>query len=241
MDSSLSRLDRLKVWYRKDRLIIITALIIGFIVTGFTGYNTKQYSDTIHTGLEQNLIRFHVIANSDSSDDQNLKLKVRDAILERIQPLLEGSQSIEQSRQVLLKNEQNIKHIAEEIIKDDGKSYNVTVALDKIAFPTKQYGDVVLPAGEYEALRVVIGDGVGKNWWCVMFPPLCFVDITHGTVPDETKKELQKVLTEDEYNIIVSAKTDDVIPVKVKFKIVELWQQNKEIKTIFAKLNGIGE
>jgi stage II sporulation protein R len=140
-----------------------------------------------------------------------------------------------------LDNEQLIKQISEQIIKDNGEQYGVTVGLEKVDFPTKQYGDVVLPAGEYEALRVVIGDGLGKNWWCVMFPPLCFVDITHGTVPDETKKELQKVLTEDEYNIVVSAKTEEVIPVKVKFKIVELWQENKEIKTIFAKLNGIGE
>ena len=91
-------------------------------------------------------------------------------------------------------------------------------------FPTKQYGDIILPSGNYQALKVVIGSGKGANWWCVLFPPLCIVDVTHGTISDSVKEELKNVLTYDEYEIISSAEDDDDIPVKVKFKIVEFFR-----------------
>lgn len=222
-------------WYKKDKKIILISLLIGLIVaTGFTTYNTKLYSDTIHSGLEQNLIRFHVIANSDSEADQQLKLKVRDKILEVIKPLLDKSTSVTESKQILLDNKDLIKQISEQIIAQEGKNYNVNVNLQKSNFPTKKYGDIILPAGEYESLKVVIGEGEGKNWWCVMFPPLCFVDITHGTVPEESKEELKNVLTEEEYDLVSLPQNETDIPVKVKFKIVEWWQKNKEVQTIFA-------
>lgn len=222
-------------WYKKDKKIILISLLIGLIVaTGFTTYNTKLYSDTIHSGLEQNLIRFHVIANSDSETDQQLKLKVRDKILEVIKPLLDKSTSVTESKQILLDNKDLIKQISEQIIAQEGKNYNVNVNLQKSNFPTKKYGDIILPAGEYESLKVVIGEGEGKNWWCVMFPPLCFVDITHGTVPEESKEELKNVLTEEEYDLVSLSQNETNIPVKVKFKIVEWWQKNKEVQTIFA-------
>lgn len=228
---------KLKEWYKKDKKIIIASLAIGFVVAvGFMGYSTKAYSETIHSGLEQELIRFHVIANSDSEEDQILKLKVRDAILSEMKPILDEANSVEQSRQIILDNTDIIKTTAEKIIKENNKNYNVNVKLESAIFPTKKYGDIVLPAGEYEALRVVIGDGSGKNWWCVMFPPLCFVDITHGTVPDETKQELKNVLSEEEYKLIVSAESEDVVPIKIKFKLVEWWQENKQIETIFAHI-----
>lgn len=222
-------------WYKKDKKIILISLLIGLIAaTGFTTYNTKLYSDTIHSGLEQNLIRFHVIANSDSEADQQLKLKVRDKILEVIKPLLDKSTSVTESKQILLDNKDLIKQISEQIIAQEGKNYNVNVNLQKSNFPTKKYGDIILPAGEYESLKVVIGEGEGKNWWCVMFPPLCFVDITHGTVPEESKEELKNVLTEEEYDLVSLPQNETDIPVKVKFKIVEWWQKNKEVQTIFA-------
>lgn len=230
-------LNKITQWYKKDKKIIIASIAIGFVVAvGFTGYSTKAYSETIHSGLEQELIRFHVIANSDLEEDQILKLKVRDAILSEMKPILDNAKNVEQSRQIILDNTDKIKTTAEKIIKENNKSYSVNVNLESAVFPTKKYGDIVLPAGEYEALRVVIGDGEGKNWWCVMFPPLCFVDITHGTIADETKQELKNVLTEEEYKLIVSAKNEDIVPIKVKFKLVEWWQENKQIETIFAHI-----
>lgn len=94
-------------------------------------------------------------------------------------------------------------------------------------FPTKMYGDITLPAGTYEALRVVVGEGEGQNWWCVMFPPLCFVDATHGTIPDSVKEDLKNVLTKEEYSIVASADQEDEIPIEIKFKVVEIFQGSK--------------
>lgn len=226
--------NKVKLWFKNDKKVILISLLIGILATGFTGYNTKQYSDNIHEGLKNNLIRFHVIANSDSEQDQELKLKVRDAVLKEMSPLLNESESIEQSKQIILDNKKNIQSIAENIIKSSDKNYSVTVNLEEATFPTKKYGDIVLPAGDYEALRIIIGEGKGKNWWCVMFPPLCFVDITHGTVPEETKEELKNVLTDEEYKIVALTEEEQTIPVKIKFKIVEWWQENKGIQTMFA-------
>lgn len=228
-------LNKVKLLFKNDKKIILLSLFIGLLVAaGFTTYNTKQYSDTIHDGLEKNLIRFHVIANSDSEQDQQLKLKVRDAVLEKMNPVLNNTTTIQQSKQIIMDNIETIKSTASDVIKSSGKNYDVSVNLEQTMFPTKKYGDIVLPAGNYQALRIVIGEGEGKNWWCVMFPPLCFVDITHGTVLEETKEELKNVLTPEEYEIVTSTQEDDRVPIKIKFKLVEWWQENKGIQTMFA-------
>ena len=216
-------MQKIKKWLKKDKWIIVVSLIMGIAAAGFT--YSKSYSQEICDGLKQKLIRFHVIANSDSEEDQNLKLKVRDAVLEEMRPLLESAENIEESRKIINLNKDKIKQTAEKIIKDNGKDYEVRIELENADFPTKQYGDIVLPAGEYEALRIIIGEGGGKNWWCVMFPPLCFVDITHGTVPEESKKEFEELLETEEYQIIANGEELDI---KIKFKIVEWWQEKKQ-------------
>jgi len=154
--------------------------------------------------ISEKLIRFHVIANSDSPEDQTLKLKVRDQILKAIGPVLEKSRSKEESKEILKNNLDLIKSIAEREIARNGQSYSVSVALGRSLFPAKMYSNITLPPGEYDALEVVIGDGGGKNWWCVMFPPLCFVDITRGITDDETEARLKEVLSEGEYNAILT-------------------------------------
>ena len=153
-----------------------------------------------------------------------------------MKPLLKESNSLEETRVLLESSLTMIQDIALEVIHEQDKDYSVQVSLGPSLFPTKQYGDIVLPPGEYEALKIEIGDAVGQNWWCVMFPPLCFVDITHGVVPEESKEQLQNILTEEEYNLIVAVDDTDEIPIKVQFKIVEWWQEKKiETKQLFAK------
>ncbi|MDR1913504.1 MAG: stage II sporulation protein R, partial [Clostridiales bacterium] len=114
---------------------------------------------------------------------------------------------------------------AKKIIKRNGYDYSVTVAVTGSFFPTKTYGDVTFPAGDYEALRIVIGDGDGQNWWCVMFPPLCFVDVTKGTVPDEDKEELKAATSEKEYKLLSDEDRKSDVTVNIRFKIVEWWQK----------------
>ncbi|TGE34040.1 stage II sporulation protein R [Desulfosporosinus sp. Sb-LF] len=127
------------------------------------------------------LIRFHVLANSDNEQDQALKRAVRDAILKEVSPRLAVSRSLSESRQLLKQVRPDMEDIGRSVVKAWGKDYSVHTEYGHFSFPTKSYGTLVLPAGDYEALRVVIGEGQGSNWWCVLFPPLCFVDIDHST------------------------------------------------------------
>lgn len=201
--------------------VLAASLAVGVLVTLICSY---FYSENIQAGIADNVIRFHVLANSDSENDQQLKLSVRDAVLQEYSDALSNQPEIVSSREFLMESLPDIKALAESVVVENGYDYPITVSLGKSFFPTKTYGDIAFPAGEYEALKIEIGDADGKNWWCVMFPPLCFVDITQNKVSDEVKNNLQEVLTSDEYDIVVKSKAQEIMPIKIKFKVVELWQ-----------------
>lgn len=213
------------------KILLLTVIILVFTLTAGFIYTEDVYDNV--ESYRNKLIRFHVIANSDNDLDQKLKLKVRDEILDKIGVKLDDSKSIDESRNILKENINEIKYIAKETVVKNGYDYDIEVDLGKHNFPTKNYGDITLPAGEYEAIRIVIGDGNGKNWWCVMFPPLCYVDITHGLSTSETETQLTEVLDDEEYNMISTKKERNTKKVKVKFKIVELFE---ETKMKFSKL-----
>jgi len=161
---------------------IMTILMIGILVIGVIAHNFKESSDEVTlASTPDQLIRFHVLANSDSDQDQAMKRAVRDAILKEVSPQLAVSQSLDESRQILKKVRPDMADIAHSVAKAWGKDYAIHTEYGHFSFPTKSYGTLVLPAGDYEALRVVIGEGQGSNWWCVLFPPLCFIDIDHST------------------------------------------------------------
>ncbi|MGE4273819.1 MAG: stage II sporulation protein R [Desulfitobacterium sp.] len=147
--------------------------------------SVEQAKDMIEiTQVAENwreLIRFHVVANSDSDEDQALKRAVRDAILKEVSPQLAQSKTLAESRQILTGLRPVMEEISRDVIEAWQKEYEVKTEYGDFIFPTKSYGSLILPAGEYEAVRVVIGEGKGSNWWCVLFPPLCFVDIEHST------------------------------------------------------------
>jgi stage II sporulation protein R len=173
-------------------------LITGFAFTKLRSEESENMSDK--------LIRFHVIANSDLSEDQSVKLKVRDAILENVGPKLSQSGSRDESLEILQENLTNIESIANGVLSKEGENYRANAVLGNFEFPIKKYGAITLPAGEYKALRVVLGEGEGKNWWCVMFPPLCFIDITRGLTSEKTDSELKKVLDDEEVESITAFK-----------------------------------
>lgn len=184
----------------KKRIIsILICLTLGFSLGGNIWKQTPSWAEMpeIHP---EDLIRFHVVANSDSEDDQRLKYAVRDAILKEVAPILAGSVSLNESRQILKNMEGKITLIAQSAIKEWGKDYPVKLAYGIYTFPTKSYGNIVLPAGEYEAVKINIGEAEGANWWCVLFPPLCFVNVEEATslpvdgkpgvpITEELKKE----------------------------------------------------
>lgn len=176
----------------------------------------------------ENLIRFHVLANSDSPEDQKLKLKVRDKIIDTMSSDLETSKNVGETRNILITNLNKIEEAAKEEIYKNGQDYGVKVSLGEHKFPTKRYGNVVFPAGKYEALRVEIGSAKGQNWWCVMFPPLCFVDVKHGLTDEKTKKELERSLTAEEYYLVYSSVNENELPLKLKSKIFEIFKSSKK-------------
>lgn len=207
----------------KMRIIGLSILLISTLFfSGMYIYGEVKDIDKVSKGYKDKLIRFHVLANSDSDEDQELKLKVRDEIIKYLQPMLKQSKSLEQSEQIILSESENIKNIGENIIKENGYTYEVEVKLEYNNFPAKQYSNIVLPAGEYKALRILIGESKGKNWWCVMFPPLCFVDENNGVIDKETDEKLRSVLTKEEYNLIAEDNIEKTKDVKMKFKIVEI-------------------
>lgn len=178
-------------------LFVSVALIVVLIIFLSNGPVASQKS------IAQKIIRFHVLANSDSEKDQSLKLKVKDNVLSYTTNILGSSKSIDESRKLLHENDSKIKEIAKSTIKGLGYNYAVKTELSEENFPVKSYGNITLPQGEYEAYRIIIGSGSGKNWWCVMFPPLCFVDATKGEVEKKkTSDEMKGVLNEDEYKLV---------------------------------------
>lgn len=210
---------------------LIIVLIMSLIQ--WCNFNEKRVygSETVEVDandISDKLIRFHVLANSDSESDQKLKLKVRDEVLKYISPKLKDSNSIDESRKILLDNDGKIKQIAEQVIRNNGYKYKVVTMLSRENFPVKNYGNITLPQGNYEAYRILIGDAKGQNWWCVMFPPLCFVDITKGQLAyKETEDEMKKVLSDEQVKgLTQSSKKDekekDKTKIIFKFKIKEL-------------------
>lgn len=176
--------------------------------------NLPEEDSQIQKNIASEIIRLHVIANSDTVSDQTLKLQVRDSIIQDLQSVLKNSSSIEEARSILAKQLPQIQRKAEETIREKGYDYTVSVSLNQRYFPVKVYGDLTFPAGVYEALCLEIGEASGRNWWCVLFPSLCFVDETYAVVPEESKEKLQDSLSEEEYASLENQKdsdeTDDV-------------------------------
>lgn len=205
---------------KKFILTSIAIIIIISIASNLSNVSGKASQNDVASKL----IRFHVIANSDDKIDQGLKLKVRDSVLKYISPKLKNCKNIEESRQIINNEDKNIKKIAGMVIKENGFKYSVITALSQEYFPIKTYGNITLPQGKYEAYRIIIGTGTGQNWWCVMFPPLCFVDITKGNVSyEKTEKEMKSVLSDDEYKLVDNTVSDKKII--VKFKLTEIFSK----------------
>ncbi|KRQ87773.1 Stage II sporulation protein R [Caloramator mitchellensis] len=170
----------------KRILMFILAVIIFVMFLGIDTYKNN--------GFDENLIRFHVIANSDSLEDQTVKLKVRDEVLRQVSPLLTNAKDFNKSYKIIDESIDLIEETANKVLVQNGFNYRARAYLGHYSFPVKKYGDVTLPPGEYTALRVVLGKGEGKNWWCVMFPPLCFIDITRGKVDKKSEEMLKRAL-----------------------------------------------
>ncbi|MBE5961035.1 MAG: stage II sporulation protein R [Lachnospiraceae bacterium] len=228
-------LSQLSSLSKKKKMQLIKIIVPSITIFGYLIYllgsmflsgqalkaDTAIPTDVIQQGIAKEIIRFHVIGNSNSEKDQTVKLKVKEAVIEQMKPYLSNVTSKEEAKELILTHLSEIETTASKILVENGFDYGATAMVGYSTFPIKQYGDIVLPAGEYEALRIELGTASGKNWWCIMFPQLCFVDTTYHVVPEESKEQLQYLLTDEEYDAILEKDTK----VTIHFKFVD-WVKN---------------
>lgn len=184
------------VWY-----ILLGANLLLLLMLGM------QYGKRLklQQGIAEKVLRFHVLANSDSGEDQALKLKVRDAVGAEMAQVLAGAESRGECEEIVASQLDHIVQTAEAVIAEEGYDYEVDAFLREVEFPVKTYGSYTFPAGDYEALEVVIGAGEGHNWWCVMYPNMCFSGSVYEVVDEEAEDALEEVLSADEYAEIMSS------------------------------------
>ncbi len=198
--------------------------ILIFLLLLYTFVCAISYAKVTSENIADSVFRLHVIANSDSKEDQDLKYKVRDSLLDYMNSITSNCTSKEEVIEIAKDHSKNFEEIAINTMAENGYAYPVKIEIGQFDFPTKIYGDISFPSGTYDALKVELGKAKGQNWWCVMFPPLCFIDISSGVVPDESKQYLKDNIGEEEYALISN---DDNPEFKFKFKLLELFADNK--------------
>lgn len=187
--------------------IFTLTLTIALCLIFCAAYSEKKLSELNKSGI----VRLHIVANSNEADDQRLKLEIRDEILRS--DVFDGKYNLKKAEK-----------ICNEKIKAFGKKYDCRIETGNFYFPTKVYKNIALPAGKYNALKIILGEGRGKNWWCVMYPPLCFSENASGELSKENEEKLKEMLGDKNYNLI----SDESVKIVPAFKIVEIWQEIKE-------------
>lgn len=172
------------------KICMLSGILLAMVITGVA---VKVKKADIQQELKEEVFRFHVLANSDSQEDQALKMEVKEAIIAYMKEELPESESVDMTRQWALSNTEQIVRLAQSIVCEKGYDYPVHAEVTTSDFPDKTYGDVTLPAGTYEALRIEIGEAKGQNWWCVLYPNLCFQEAVHIVVPEGEKQTYEGI------------------------------------------------
>lgn len=183
------------------KICVLAGILISLVVTGII-VNAKQ--SQMQEDLAKEVFRFHVLANSDSDEDQALKMQVKEAVIAYMKEEIPNSDSVETTKEWARNHLDAIVNLAKAVIREEGYDYPVIAEVTTCDFPDKTYGDITFPSGRYEALCIEIGEANGQNWWCVLYPNLCFIDAVHAVVPEEGKKDLKKVLQEDTYEMVTA-------------------------------------
>ncbi len=196
---------------KESRRKVELSVLCGFLITALLSVTSFGAACG---EVRKDVLRMHVIANSDSEADQAVKLKVRDAVLEAGGELFDGTMTVEDAQHVLQSDIERLSETAQDVLEENGMNYGVTVEIGQDFFTTRTYDDqVTLPAGVYTAVRVILGEGQGQNWWCVMFPPLCLPAA-------ESDVTLDDVLTEEEEDVVMRKPKFEA-----RFKIVEIFEK----------------
>lgn len=203
--------------YRRDLFLCLTCLLLAFL---FTMAGQRQSDEAMAARIAPEILRFHVLANSDSDEDQQLKLRVRTLLLDSIYEKLGENASLDDTKEYVLANKDSLEQEAEDYMKAEGYDYPAHMEVTECYFPSKNYGDMVFPCGTYDAVRVEIGKGKGHNWWCVLYPPLCFVDSTYAVVPDSSREILRESLDAADYQALLKKQPE--VHIRIRSKFLEL-------------------
>lgn len=191
---------------KKEKICLMIALVMALIITGTLvrerHFLVEARAKVSQEELAGEVLRLHVLANSDGEEDQQLKLKVKENVLLYMKKHLPKDADLSETRNWVRENLKQLEGEAEKTLLEENSSDTVNAKLENVMFPKKTYGDVTFPAGEYEALQIEIGEAKGQNWWCCLYPNLCFIDAVHAVVPEEGKQELENVLDEDSYEMV---------------------------------------
>ncbi|MCL1842744.1 MAG: stage II sporulation protein R [Defluviitaleaceae bacterium] len=207
---------------RNESKIIAVSLAIGILFAVAVAAYTYVYSATTQREIAENVIRFHVMAHSDDADDQALKEHIRTEILAEFTEQLSANICIEETRTKLQNLLPYFAEHADKIIRDAGLELPVTAEMSSVFFPTQFYGNIAFPPGIYEAVQIVIGNGTGQNWWCLMFPPLCYVDMTST---DAGRNQLEETVSEEGFRLLTHQ--EESIEIQVRFRVVQWWQNRR--------------
>lgn len=226
----------------KKNHLICTGAVLSLTVFLMILSKSRAQGMALAERIAPQILRFHVLANSDSPEDQALKLEVRDLLLNELSGAEYGSSSATK-REIsgyILTNRSDLEAQAETFIASRGFDYKVSIRLEQCEFPDRTYGDLSFPAGTYDAVRVLIGEGAGKNYWCVLYPSLCYLDSTHAVVTEDSKEQLRAVIPEDDFLALLSARrleakqkaadssgsTETVPRLTIRFKLFDWLQGN---------------
>ena len=197
-----------KVWIVPGKIRVASvffALIVAAVVTTSVVMGDVQRKErAVQEHLAEEVLRFHVLANSDSRTDQAVKMEVRDAVLSYLKEVLPEELDVKETTRGMRGHTEEIRQVAGQKMADLQMQQTVSVAVTTCYFPDRTYGDVTFPAGNYKTLRIELGDAAGHNWWCVLYPNLCFLDTTNAVLPEKGKQQLKKVLTEEEYSEVTA-------------------------------------
>ena len=225
---------KILAWLGKKTIKFVAAALILCSLLMILGVN---YTNQTFENIKSNVLRLHIVANSDSQEDQAIKLNVRDMVIKHISDMNISSENAADYAEEISEKLDVLTNKVNDYLTSEGCSQKAEITLGESIFPAKNYGDIVLPAGTYNALKVTLGEGQGKNWWCVMFPPLCCTNSGTVSISEEGKTALKDTLSAEAYKTIIgeaennvalvadNGLVDEDVEVNVRFKIVEIFKE----------------
>lgn len=202
--------------YQKTMLLSASCFLLALSCLVLWGY---QRDESLTRRIAPDLLRFHVLANSNSSRDQQVKTEVKSFVLSALDSCPASSK--EELASYIIEHRESLEHQANAFLAQKGCSYLASICVTKAYFPTKSYGDLILPCGTYDTVQVRLGQARGRNWWCVLYPRLCFIDATHGLLPENSRQELKLLLSEEDYSAVIQ----EPAQIRIRLKLLQFFDE----------------